>query len=183
MQTLLLELTRRYGEPHRHYHTIEHIADMLHRGRALALSEEQMMAIWFHDAVYEPRSDTNEEDSAKLAGERLGTLGWSAARIEVVQRIVLDTKSHRPSIPDAEPVIDLDMSPLAAEPAVYERNRKNVRLEYAHVPEADYRRGLRAFAESLLAWPRIFWTDWGTALEAPARRNLADTIARLDTQT
>ena len=42
---VLLELTRRYTEPHRYYHGIEHIAFMLHLGRDLPLTEEQKTTI------------------------------------------------------------------------------------------------------------------------------------------
>ena len=68
---LLMELTRRYTEPHRRYHDLRHIADMLCKGEALKLSDEQVMAVWFHDAIYDPTSKTNEADSAVLAVEKL----------------------------------------------------------------------------------------------------------------
>ncbi len=64
---LLLELTRRYEEPHRRYHALPHIADMLHRGRDLQLDDVQVAAIWFHDAIYDPRALDNEAQSAALA--------------------------------------------------------------------------------------------------------------------
>lgn len=111
---ILLDLTRRYCEPHRHYHTIGHIADMLHRGRELDLRDEQVLAIWFHDAIYDTRSDTNEQDSADLAVQMLGAADHASAKIEDVRQIVLDTKGHVPSIPGSAAVIDLDLSSLAA---------------------------------------------------------------------
>lgn len=42
-------------------------------------------AVWFHDVVYDPRSDTNEADSAQLAGEQLTAAGLPAATVEKVQ--------------------------------------------------------------------------------------------------
>lgn len=42
-------------------------------------------AVWFHDAVYDPRSDTNEADSAQLAGELLTAAGLPAATVEKVR--------------------------------------------------------------------------------------------------
>ncbi len=113
--SLLLDLTRRYCEPQRHYHTLEHIADMLFRGRELELSDEQIYAIWYHDAIYDPRSTTNEEDSAALAIDALRSIGWDAARTEHVARMILDTKTHTPTVPGSAEVIDLDLSSIASD--------------------------------------------------------------------
>ena len=109
----LLELTRRYSEPHRHYHGIEHIAFMLHLGRDLRLTDEQVLGIWFHDAVFDVHSSRNEEDSAALAAALLSAEGYPAGKIAVVERIVLDTKGHRPTIAPSELVVDLDLAPLS----------------------------------------------------------------------
>jgi len=95
---ILVELTRRYTEPHRHYHNIEHIAYALDLGRELPLSDEQILGLWFHDAVFDVHSSTNEEDSARLADELLGAGGYPRASIEIVRQIVLDTKHHEPTI-------------------------------------------------------------------------------------
>ena len=94
---MLLDLTRRYQEPHRHYHTLEHIAAMLHEGRRFPLDEEQQMAVWFHDAVYEPGSPHNEQKSARLAAKWLVRSGWETDAVDRVCRIVLDTKAHVPT--------------------------------------------------------------------------------------
>ena len=46
MQTnLLIELTRLYTEPHRRYHDLRHVADMLCKGVALNLSDEQVYGL------------------------------------------------------------------------------------------------------------------------------------------
>lgn len=179
MDELLIELTRRYTEPHRRYHDLRHIADMLLKGRGFPLSDEQVMAVWFHDAIYDPASKTNEIDSAELAVERLFQLGWEGARVKVVQQIVLDTKGHTPSIEASKPVLDLDLSTLAGSWEDYARNGANIRAEYASVPEADWLVGRRKWLESMLAKPALFHTDWGKGLESHARRNLARDLSEL----
>jgi len=135
---LLMELTRRYTEPHRRYHDLRHIADMLCKGEALKLSDEQVMAVWFHDAIYDPTSKTNEADSAVLAVEKLREIGWDEDRIKVVERIVLDTCGHVPSIEESKKVIDLDLSTLGGSWESYQRNGENTRQEYAQVSDADW---------------------------------------------
>ncbi|HLQ38752.1 MAG TPA: metal-dependent phosphohydrolase [Planctomycetota bacterium] len=174
---LLLELTRRYSEPHRHYHTIEHIAAMLHHGRGLQLSDAQLLAIWFHDAVYDPRALDNEERSAALAVQLLPAAGFAAPLVALVQRIVLDTKTHVPSLPESAAVIDLDLGSLALPWEKFRRNSAFIRAEYAHVPDAEFVAGRRAFLQRMLDRPRLFWTAFGAPLEPLARGNLARAIA------
>ncbi|MCB9935422.1 MAG: hypothetical protein H6840_06995 [Planctomycetes bacterium] len=170
--SLLIELTRLYTEPHRRYHDLRHIADMLCKGAALGLSDEQVMAIWFHDAIYRPGSKTNESDSAELAVKRLSALGWSRERVQVVERIVLDTCGHVPSIEESKQVIDLDLSTLGGSWESYQRNGRNIRQEFAQVSEADWNAGRGAWLNTMLDRERIFWTPWGRPLEQEARANL-----------
>ena len=173
---LLLDLTRRYLEPQRHYHTLEHVAAMLHAGRAFPLDEEQTMAVWFHDAVYDPQSQQNEMKSARLAGKWLARLGWQTESIERVGRIVLDTKAHVPTTAKSAPVLDLDLMSLAAPWPEFEANTAAIRREYAHVPDEAFTAGRKAFFGEMLQRTRLFFTDWGDRLEAPARANLERAI-------
>src|SRR5689334_15382646 len=59
------DLLARWREPHRHYHTDEHLAFMLEiidRHADLADDADAVrLAAWFHDAVYDPRAADNEE--------------------------------------------------------------------------------------------------------------------------
>ena len=170
--SVLLDLTRRYLEPHRRYHALGHIADLLCLGRDLELTDEQVMAIWFHDAIYDSHSTTNEEASAKLAETGLARCGWAAPRIARVARMVRDTKAHEPSSPESELVIDLDLSPLAAEWERFVANTAAIRFEYSWVSEPEFTAGRRAFFRALLERPRIFRSEFGKRLEAQARANL-----------
>ncbi len=53
-------LQNAYAEKHRHYHTDEHIAACLHHlDVTWHLAENPVeieLALWFHDAIYKPRS-------------------------------------------------------------------------------------------------------------------------------
>ncbi|MBK8975753.1 MAG: hypothetical protein IPM29_07490 [Planctomycetes bacterium] len=174
---LLIDLTRRYCEPHRRYHTIEHIASMLWMGRELALSEEQLAAIWYHDAIYDVPATDNEERSAELARTQLTAAGFGIERAATVARIVLDTARHLPSIPQSEAVIDLDLAPLAVPPERFDANAVALRIEYACVDDATFEQGRRRALQSLLDRPRIFWTPFGAHLEPLARANLRRALA------
>jgi len=66
----LLEL---YSEPHRHYHNAQHITDCLKEFDSVRDAAQEPLAvelaIWFHDAIYNPRAGDNEERSAELAAQ------------------------------------------------------------------------------------------------------------------
>ncbi|MBK9384321.1 MAG: hypothetical protein IPN34_05805 [Planctomycetes bacterium] len=170
---LLLELTRRYCEPHRRYHGLVHIAELLEHGRSLDLDDDQVWAIWFHDAIYDPRRDDNEARSAELAVQRLRGIAWPEDGIQRVRRIVLDTCGHRASSEHSWKVLDLDLSPLAAPRERFEKNSRDLAEEYAHLDAQALREGRAKFAEAFLARERLFYTPWGEKLEAQARENLA----------
>lgn len=170
--SLLIELTHRYLEPHRHYHSLEHIAAMLHAGREAGLDDVQTMAVWFHDAIYDPRSKTNEEASAALAGDRLRAAGWRPDDVDRVRGIVLDTKAHQPTTPGAELVLDLDLMSLAAPWPEFARNTARIRAEYSHVGDAEFAAGRATFFRGMLQRERLFHSVFGQQWEAAARANL-----------
>ncbi|MBZ0149979.1 MAG: phosphohydrolase [Planctomycetes bacterium] len=173
---LLLELTRRYTEPQRHYHGIGHIADMLEQGRGLALTAVQVLAIWFHDVVYDPTRDDNEEQSARLALAWLPQQGFAVADAEAIAAIVRDTKGHVPTHALSPAVIDLDLASLAAPWPRFVANTEAIRREYAHVPDDAFVAGRKQFFTRMLERPQLYWTPFGAALEPNARANLARSL-------
>jgi predicted metal-dependent HD superfamily phosphohydrolase len=170
---MLLELTRRYTEVHRHYHDIRHIAQMLAWGKELRLDDAQVLAVWLHDAVYDPRSASNEDDSAALARQLLPRAGHGPDVVERVAGIVLDTKQHVPSTPASAAVLDLDLASLALPWPEFRANSEAIRREFAHLEEAEFQAGRRRFMAGLLARDRLFFTPWGEGREAAARANIA----------
>lgn len=170
---LLLELTRRYCEPHRHYHAIGHVAAMLQRGSQLGIDDAQVLAIWFHDAIYDVHRADNEERSAELAETLLRGAGYPVETVATVAQIVRDTKTHRPTIESSKLVLDLDLMSLALPWPEFAANTEAIRREYAHVDEAAFREGRRRFFTAMLERPKLFWTPFGEGLEARARANLA----------
>ncbi len=172
LSSTFVTLSRCYAQTHRRYHTLAHIAQMLMHGLALGLNDVQVAGIWFHDAVYDPLARDNEEQSSKLAGAMLGAEGWNASDIASVQSIVLDTRKHVPSSPEARLVIDLDLAILAANWPEYLNYAAAIRAEYAAVPDETWLAGRIAFLQGVLARPVIFHTPWGKSLEPLARANL-----------
>ncbi|GAA4287031.1 DUF4031 domain-containing protein [Georgenia daeguensis] len=181
------ELLRRWDEPHRAYHDLEHLDDVLRHLDVLGDHGAEVpatveLAAWFHDAVYDLVPGSDEERSGALARERLTGLGLPQGTVAEVARLVLLTAGHAPDPDDPAGAIlcDGDLAILAASPRRYGRYAAAVRAEYARVPEEDFRRGRAAVLRTLLDRPWIFATATGRTLwEARARENVAAELSRL----
>jgi len=182
------DLSRRYSEPGRAYHNLEHVAAMLETvsafGDALHDDTAICLAVWFHDANYDARRPDNEERSAVLAAAALGRGGASPALVSAVGRLILATKTHRaaPDDTDCQILLDADLAVLGSGAASYDRYARAIREEYAWVPEADWRAGRRRVLEGFLGRDRLYHT---AALfqrcEQAARANLRREIECLTT--
>lgn len=181
---LLDELVARHAEPWRSYHTLDHVLDCL--AEVAATREIQSdpaavdLALWFHDAVYDPHRSDNEERSAELAEEALaGPLGGE--RASTVAELILAT-SHRAAPPpgDAAVVVDADLSILGAEPERFDSFQEAIGREYAWVPGFLYRRRRAGVLRDFLERERIFTTEpFRLRYEARARENLERALAAL----
>lgn len=110
-------LVARYSEEHRAYHNLEHIEECLAQlasSRALALQADVIeLAIWFHDAVYDPRSGDNEEQSAELVRRFCCETHLPSEFGERTAAMIHVTKSHLPGDDaDAQLLVDIDLSIL-----------------------------------------------------------------------
>ena len=169
-----------YGNPQRHYHTLEHIGEMLKitgkLGRGLPHPIELNLAVWYHDVVYDPHSKTNEEDSATVAGEQLAVLGLEPHQRDIVKQLIFVTKHdavHSSKLAEADVLLDADLAILGASEQRYARYATDIRKEYAWVPEAEYRAGRKAVLEGFLKRPAIYRTAWLLAEgEERARANM-----------
>ena len=182
---LLEALLTRYAEPQRAYHTRQHLRDCFEQldpaaGLARALSEVQL-ALWFHDAIYDPRAQDNEERSARWAADALEAAGADPAIAPRVRALVLATRHAAvPEGGDAQLLVDVDLSILGAAPARFDEYERQIRVEYAWVPEPAFRSARAGMLRGFLTRPRIFSTAWfGERLEAPARANLERSLAAL----
>lgn len=190
--TRVIEALRlRYAEPHRSYHGQSHIDAMLQalHARSTELTDPNAveLAIWYHDAVYNPAATDNEARSADLLLAEMAGL-QSPASLRTAELMVRATANH--SVPadlpdlvagDVAAFLDLDMAVLGAEPAEYAAYEAGIAAEYVPVHGAEaYRSGRRAFLRSMLARDRLFLTDAShVALDAQARVNMRGALTRL----
>jgi predicted metal-dependent HD superfamily phosphohydrolase len=177
-----------YREPLRAYHTLDHIAALLdlfeEHGKLAAEPDAVRLAILYHDIVYNPRRPDNEAASAAVAVRDLTVLGAPTALIERVAALVLATQhgttSPDPADTDLCLLLDLDLSVLAAAPAIYDAYAAAIRREYAHVPGLLYRPGRRKVLQRFLDTAPLYLTpQLADRWDAAARQNLAREISRL----
>jgi predicted metal-dependent HD superfamily phosphohydrolase len=147
-------------------------------------SSAVQLAIWFHDAVYDPRAKDNEAKSAELAATLLHPLGVPAGTIDRVANLVKATahlaSAEAPAERDAAVLLDADLAILGAAEERYRRYAADIRKEYGFVSDADYRKGRAAVLKLFLGRPRIFHTPvMFEEGEARARANLAAELKEL----
>jgi len=182
---VLHELLRRYAEPHRAYHTAQHLEecrDAFEQARAGAEDAGAVqIALWFHDAIYDTHRSDNEDRSADWAVRVLAGAGAASGLQESVRSLIrATTHNTAPGSRDAALTADIDLSILGSVPARFDEYERQVRREYAWVPEFAFRRARARILRELLARPRIYFTDsLHDLLDAPARANLARSVARL----
>ena len=181
--TLVDDLRAAYATPPRHYHTWGHALEVLGHWRTVSWDHprEALLAVLFHDAVYDVHRDDNEAASARLARERLA--GWPVDVERVAWLIELTAghgKGHEGLDEDARRFLDCDMAVLGADWARFQAYEEGVRAEYsARYPGPLFRFGRRRFLEELLASERIYLSEvFAGRYEASARANLARALGR-----
>lgn len=177
-------LLRLYAEPGRHYHCAAHINAMLQTFDTLRDQAEAPdlleLAIWYHDAIYDPSRQDNEARSAELASEVLQASGLDA-QVQAVHELIMATDHRQPATSaDQRLLVDIDLSILAATPSEYSAYAKAVRLEYGCFPDALYVPGRVAVLKKFLQRPVIFTSPAGQARwEVRARENIQAEIDSL----
>jgi predicted metal-dependent HD superfamily phosphohydrolase len=181
---LFLDLLDRWGEEHRKYHGRTHLLSVL---EALDLLTDPadpprtvVLAAWFHDAVYRGIAGQDEEESARLAEDRLLHAGLSEEEAYEVGRLVRLTADHRPDPADNDGALlcDADLSVLGGEPRQYARYLSAVREDFAHIGDDDFAVGRAAVVRHLLELEPLFNTARGRELWADAaRRNLKSELS------
>lgn len=186
MRAAFLDLCARHAEPSRRYHTLAHLIEVFEvldefdadADGALA------MATFYHDAVYDARSGTNEEDSAALWREFAGGVGGGEGeKAERVAGYILATKKHAVcEHPDLRLrlFVDADMAVLAKAPEAYDAYAGLIREEYKHIPRDVYCERRAEVLEGFLAGGRIYAREEiREECEGRARANLGREVEAL----
>ena len=197
---MLAPLLRRYAEPHRRYHTWDHIAACFQALGKLADAPPHYaavsvapklphlgscavsLAILYHDAIYDPMASDNEEKSALLLLEERGKYVAPSDRdIRAAAYAIRLTKYSAPpealltsAPPDGDKTAailhDVDLSILGSPPETYAAFERFIQLEYPSVPAGKYFRARKLILQSFLDRPSIY--------QLPAAKRLWEDAAR-----
>jgi len=177
------DISARYNEPWRHYHTLRHLGDvagyLLHNASELRHPRATLWAALSHDEVYIPQCHVNEELSAQLAENRLA--GWLPDdEVAQVGAYIRATANHDApeNDHDLQMLLDADLKILGSDTATYARYEQDIRREYDFVSERDYTIGRLAVLRSFEERPRLFATETARGqFEDRAHENLRQAIA------
>lgn len=167
-----------YDQPHRHYHSLQHLQEcIVHFESAMGLANhpsEVEMALWFHDAIYDPHAKDNEQRSADWAVAELTRHGVGAASVQRVHALIMATcHSATPSDPDQQLLVDIDLSILGAHPARFAEYDRQVSAEYGWVETGVYQTKRKTVLKGFLARSAIYSTAFfRERYEQQARANL-----------
>lgn len=175
---------RCYSEASRYYHTLDHVeALLLYIDRyADELSEVETLR-WgalYHDIIYDAEQQDNEEQSAELAKDHLGAMNVDTTTVKRVSELIVATKTHEANEADFDLCffLDIDLSILATDWAVYEQYTRDIRQEYIVYPDELYREGRKKVLEHFLQMKRIYKTtllqdQWEVQAHLNLQRELA----------
>jgi len=121
-----------YEAQYRHFHNMVHLNTGLKviSDLNLSLTNEQYIAWLFHDIIYFPGYDKNEDMSAQYMVDFCKTHNLKI-NVDLAHQIIMDTKTHKSTCEQSQKVLDMDMYTLGQPSYKYFRtDRINVVLEY-----------------------------------------------------
>ena len=179
------ELIDAYNEPHRHYHTMNHVYSCLNLLDGLPVTGENKdmleFAIWFHDLIYDSASQTNEQESATLAYNWLENRNVSCAE-EVKGMIELSADYVNAQLTNETEKFfhDLDLAILGSPKVTYQEYATDIRREYEHMSDDEFAAGRSSFLTKMIEKQKIFQTDaFHDLFEEIARENIRNEIEQL----
>lgn len=165
-----------YSAPYRRFHNMDHITDCLHRVDEVAplLQDPDAveLAMWFHDAIYDIGTTTNERRSAEMfiANSSGASFGF---RHRVCGLIMATRHARRVHGNDRSFMVDIDLSGFGAPWDVFMENGARLRAESAAISDDQYHAGQVVFLSRLQRRPQFFATaHFRDRYEAVARENL-----------
>jgi predicted metal-dependent HD superfamily phosphohydrolase len=143
-----------WNESHRHYHNLNHLNDLISQinENKSKYSEKEydklILTALLHDVIYDPASQTNEEDSANFLMNC--ALDKTNSDILDVKQMILDTKTHNSTTNLSESFNKYDMNIVERDFDQLLEWEKGISKEYSIYLKEKYKEGRLNFLESLL---------------------------------
>lgn len=176
-------LLTRLREPHRHYHNLTHIRHCLMvYDRGPRQDDVVELALWLHDAIYDPQAHDNEERSANWCSALAREAGIATPLSERAHACILATRHRQiPSCDDECLTVSIDLAILGETPERFRRYDHDIRREYAWVPLDTYRRERGRVLRAFLDRPTIFPMPWyERRLSCQAHLNLRQALIKIE---
>jgi predicted metal-dependent HD superfamily phosphohydrolase len=179
----LRSLILAYEHSERSYHSYRHIIDCFRVFAKLShLAQrpwEIRIALWFHDAVYDPKRSDNELQSAEWAKETVNRFGVAHEVADRIHALIMSTRHEAvPADRDQQILVDVDLSILGREWYEFAEYERQIRWEYRWVPRPLFNRKRKAILKQFLQREWIYNTrECRELYEQRARENLARSIA------
>ncbi|MGR0303912.1 HD domain-containing protein [Acinetobacter beijerinckii] len=141
-QKVFNKLIAAYSEKQRAYHTLQHLYECLVLVETIRadLNDEHavVLALWFHDAVYDPQAKDNELKSAELFEQYLAQ-DLPNDIVQKIKRWIVATQKHASTDElDLQFLLDIDLAILAASPERFAQYEQQIQQEYAWVDPDVY---------------------------------------------
>ncbi|XP_062582105.1 uncharacterized protein LOC134243892 [Saccostrea cucullata] len=182
-------IEQKYSESQRHYHTLHHLEEMFQHfdqyHEKMARPELVSLAVYFHDIIYDPKASDNEERSADIFIQfvKESSVNLKEDERDKVRDWILLTKSHsvqEKAESDLQYFLDIDMAVLGRSPEGYRTYAGQIRNEYSHYPDQDYRKGRSAVLRGFTQRQRIYASEeFHKLYHDIAIQNMADEILTL----
>ena len=177
------EIKIHYNSKERAYHNLTHIAQSMKEYDNFNIYSPKIeLAIWYHDVIYNPKRNDNEEKSSEFAKNQLTNMNVNHSLINDSIRIINSTK-HTYLLSNLDEMImsDIDLSIFGKDKQRLIQYEEGIRFEYSFVPENVYRIERSKILKRFFEKDRIYYIDFfHNRYEEKAKRNLIYLINTLN---
>ena len=178
-----------YNQSGHFYHNLEHIESFL---RAIEpylhkceRNKELILAVFYHDAVYNPLRTDNEEKSAQLARKELKILGIDRETRIRIMYLIRRTANHLHKKHEDDfctrLFLDGDLYILSVPWEKYKYYAQGVHKEFIRIPDRIFDRKRKDFLKKMLSQKFIYCTpEFREKYEKLARENMLREINELN---
>ena len=180
------EILENYTKKWKFYHNLNHVYSFVNLFEKYNkfinnYKNEFLISIYFHDIIYIPSRNDNEEESINMFNKFYNEVQPNNLNKEKVIEFIAETKNHSLSKDydfELDLFLDMDMQIVADEN--WEDYENKIRKEYCFVDETEYKNKRRQFLQSLVNKNRIFRTQiFYDTYEQIAKNNITNIINKL----
>lgn len=183
-------IIKAYNTKKRYYHDLHHIYYMFNIAQKynINLDNEHIMAIWFHDIVYDAQSSVNDNknNSIKVFKQLWNEFYNTDKRIEMffLQECIQENKINfliditKHEIDNCfetygSIISDLDLWILSSNEHEYIKYLSNIRKEHSHLNDEEWKQKRCSWINMMLERSSIYQSEYATlSMERIARKNL-----------